>query len=995
MSEVFTAGRGRHMRESEEEIVARILCDETADGVEQSRVNDSETEDDGLTQSGNNVFGWDEANDPQTDPENLKLRRRTTRELLEEMPLIISDEVYFDYCHQMKEERLRPFGRKALVQFNVHRVFGNTGLLSQSMEGYRQRPGQLDFVNLVTNSADVNGQIMMVEAGTGTGKTFAYLIPLLLAGRRIMISTGTKALQDQLIAKDIPNLIRMLNLPQVTFMALKGRTNYLCRCKCDQLQRRLLDGTGKGAGVSGGAGTGGVSPWSQQGRSYGQKITVDDAETGDKQIRESDIRRVVGYVRDCVDELRFDKEHASFGEINFNLSAELRAAVTCDSFECESLCEKSHKYVNPEGEMCSGCPYASPLNGPEKLCFIKAARKEAAKRTIVVINHALYLSGNEYFLPPVDRLVLDEAHVFPDVLASVYTRKFSALSLGQFMEDADKLKSELQNNPDFTDKLQDEFDLGLDLIDNASQVLKAGMELMVPGYYNVLDFKYRHQSDLSPFQMLGDKLIPEKIQNNLRPESCLYKWLHDYMEQTLNQAEDDDRKSQILAPMGDVREQNRKTYARWVKDHATIIEQAKDAHAAPLEDVLCDSKGLVQEPLFCNILRDLYLGVDKISSLLDKIAEALEANRAQQVSDDDDELESSEEDSGIGELKRFIITCEELKDGFRRLMITDRDKNGNPTWKDAAWFQILDKEQAQESLRRMKNKKHQQSQDADENVNPFILKVAPIDISEHAYRLFKGLCDSGGSVIMTSATITYNHKFGKLIHELGLGGSQVQTLMVDSPFDFKRNSCLMVSSTFPDTDDPERVEKSILKLEPVIYELDGGMFFLSTSKFAMTRAADVFTKKYQDERQIIVQGQGSVARLMSDFKDDGNAILVATSSFWEGVDVPGKALSMVVIDKLPFSSLGEPFEANRKYITEKIYGQSYFEKISLPEAIIKLKQGVGRLIRQETDTGALVILDPRLVSARYRHDIFNSLPKMSVVHDINDLVRFVISIRKP
>ena len=133
-------------------------------------------------------------------------------------------------------------------------------------------------------------------------------------------------------------------------------------------------------------------------------------------------------------------------------------------------------------------------------------------------------------------------------------------------------------------------------------------------------------------------------------------------------------------------------------------------------------------------------------------------------------------------------------------------------------------------------------------------------------------------------------------------------------------------------------------------------------------------------------------QLMQEFKEDGHAILIGTSSFWEGVDVPGRALSLVIIDKLPFTNPDDPFySAQREKLEQKGLGNAFYQ-IAIPDAIITLRQGVGRLIRNENDKGALIICDPRIVSSNYGKRFIQALPNMTLCQDLNQLVDFIKSI---
>ena len=160
---------------------------------------------------------------------------------------------------------------------------------------------------------------------------------------------------------------------------------------------------------------------------------------------------------------------------------------------------------------------------------------------------------------------------------------------------------------------------------------------------------------------------------------------------------------------------------------------------------------------------------------------------------------------------------------------------------------------------------------------------------------------------------------------------------------------------------------------PLIEQTKGGVFFLFTSHKALNNAARFFQDKL--DKPLFVQGQGSRHQILADFRDSGNGVLLGAASFWEGVDVAGDNLSCVIIDKLPFAHPDNPvLQARINRIVEN-GGNSFFD-YQLPKAIIALKQGVGRLIRSETDKGILVICDKRIMTKPYGRQFINSLPNM-------------------
>ncbi|MCE2999329.1 MAG: ATP-dependent DNA helicase [Betaproteobacteria bacterium] len=230
--------------------------------------------------------------------------------------------------------------------------------------------------------------------------------------------------------------------------------------------------------------------------------------------------------------------------------------------------------------------------------------------------------------------------------------------------------------------------------------------------------------------------------------------------------------------------------------------------------------------------------------------------------------------------------------------------------------------------------------------------------------------------VFTSATLSVNGDFSHFVNELGL--QSAQTASWASPFDFERQGLLYVPLGLPEPNTPDYTRAVVEAALPALEASRGRAFLLFTSLRALREArellADAFKKRGWDY-PLLVQGEGSRSELLQRFRDLGNAVLIGSQSFWEGVDVRGEALSLVVIDKLPFAPPDDPVLAAR---IEKINaeGRNAFMEYQLPRAVISLKQGAGRLIRDETDRGVLMICDPRLISKSYGKRIWRSLPPM-------------------
>ena len=234
----------------------------------------------------------------------------------------------------------------------------------------------------------------------------------------------------------------------------------------------------------------------------------------------------------------------------------------------------------------------------------------------------------------------------------------------------------------------------------------------------------------------------------------------------------------------------------------------------------------------------------------------------------------------------------------------------------------------------------------------FKLQLTPLEISDKFGAYLKKCENNNVSTLFTSATICIDHKFSKFIDDIG-ANSNINCIEVKSNFEYEKQTAFFCSRDFPKADDSMRISKIINLLEDLINNVNGGIFFLTTSLSALKSAYDLCIEKFAKTRSVLCQYRGlSNSIMLEEFKKKGNAILIGTSSFWAGVDVPGNALSLVIIDKLPFTSPTDPlFKARCQSYDLRTGKKSSFAHISVPEAVIDLRQGAGRLIRHESDIG--------------------------------------------
>jgi len=259
------------------------------------------------------------------------------------------------------------------------------------------------------------------------------------------------------------------------------------------------------------------------------------------------------------------------------------------------------------------------------------------------------------------------------------------------------------------------------------------------------------------------------------------------------------------------------------------------------------------------------------------------------------------------------------------------------------------------------------------------LRASPIDVSA---MLQDKLFEKVPTVVLTSATLSSAGNFRFIRERLGL--DKADEMMAESIFDFQSQAVLYLPQTMPDPRSPQWGRAAADEVIKIVNATEGRAFVLSTSLAGMNELYERVAS--QIDYPCFVQGSASKGALLKTFRTTPNAVLFATSSFWQGVDVRGDQLSCVIIDKLPFAVPSDPVVAARQRFIEEQGGSSFYE-YSVPQAVISLKQGLGRLIRSTTDRGVLAVLDPRLRTKMYGQTFLKSLPPCRITSDISQLAR--------
>ena len=264
------------------------------------------------------------------------------------------------------------------------------------------------------------------------------------------------------------------------------------------------------------------------------------------------------------------------------------------------------------------------------------------------------------------------------------------------------------------------------------------------------------------------------------------------------------------------------------------------------------------------------------------------------------------------------------------------------------------------------------------------LRAAPIDVSQIVR---EHVLESRTSAVLTSATLTVGGSFQYVRRRLGVGRA-TRELRVASEFDYARQAILYLPRRMPSPKAPTFGDAAAREIVTILRGTCGRAFVLFTS-YAMLRAVQPQVESALDY-PIFVQGTAPRSTLLARFRATPHAVLLATSSFWQGVDVAGEALSCVIVDKLPFASPGDPITAARLEAIA-LQGGDPFEEYQVPVAILTLQQGLGRLLRHRLDRGVLAVLDPRLRTMGYGRRFLDSLPPAPVTSDPADIVRFFAS----
>ncbi|MBX3291014.1 MAG: ATP-dependent DNA helicase [Acidobacteria bacterium] len=268
------------------------------------------------------------------------------------------------------------------------------------------------------------------------------------------------------------------------------------------------------------------------------------------------------------------------------------------------------------------------------------------------------------------------------------------------------------------------------------------------------------------------------------------------------------------------------------------------------------------------------------------------------------------------------------------------------------------------------------------------MHASPVDVSE---LLREKLFDKVESCILTSATLSAAGSFNFVRERLGLDAANTRSFTARSSFDYEKQAVLYLPKAMPDPRSAEFSQMAAGEIVKLLHVTEGRAFVLCTSNFSMNTLYELVSSRVN--YPCFVQGSTSKAALIERFRETPHAVLFATSSFWQGVDVQGEQLSCVIIDKLPFAVPSDPLVAARSKFIDDNGGRSFMD-YSVPQAVITLKQGIGRLIRSRSDRGVIAILDPRIRTKPYGRTFLESLPRMRITSDLADVEQILSNASK-
>lgn len=878
---------------------------------------------------------------------------------------------------------------------SIDYIFSEEGVLG-GLKNYRKRQGQIDMAQAV-QKALTQSQHLVAEAGTGTGKTFAYLVPVLMSGGRAIVATYSLTLQDQLFSKDIVKLAELLKHP-CSVVKIKGVSNYVCLERLDKLVKNSWHKINTQAQKKAE-----IEKEKELGHQVDMFAEADEDSNAESQkksnqpwlpeyaqseiaLQPKDLEKIEAYIKcleagedDDMASLMYNldgKDMKDLGEIS-SLRRYLKHKNVLQSVS-DTICR--HAVIRINYEKCLGakdCPFT-------RYCPYQKAKDKAKRAKLVILNHSMFcrladatrtaelkqqdrdLAENEKdstespkgIFTDFDLCIIDEAHHFPQVVKDTFSRMLSTESFARVAAQIDNLLPRL---------------IG---IYGGDRTLCDMME-------EIMNCSYAFQDKIEAFVGALKRMIPSENPERYQKYLGVGKGADTTMSQNNEQLMDGNLVYGLGVEAYNLASGFHEQFVKFIElfnRYGTFANQQLEAlwEAYQNNNAIDDAKKT-------SLLSEKFYHSPTINSALKSKLENKERAQANQA---DKDLYISEARSLRSELEYLRDTMIEIgqfiEEYFVELLF-GRTFDSTQNYRSASW-------------REHKNR-----------VN-FELQICPYSAgAEFRKRILDIGSFANTGFVFTSATIgtgvtntssfnrnnfgadasssedkdTSREQLATFTQELLLPPEKTNTLLAESPFSYDTHGLLYVPEIFGKFDDPKGMNSSVLVegIAPVLRKVSGGILVLCTAMRSVKYLYEAFKKDPTLRRRTILRQEEGSNRmeLVNKFRDNGKAILIGTKSFGEGVDIQGSALSAVVIDKLPFPAPGVSLRAEREY-AQNVLHQLPFIAVDLPRAIIDLKQWVGRLIRCESDRGVVIICDPRLLNAKkksYRTQILSALPKFA------------------
>jgi ATP-dependent DNA helicase DinG len=762
-----------------------------------------------------------------------------------------------------------PLARSALDLDDLDGFLAPGGRLEATHPGYEDRPGQRAMARAVGTRFNEGG-VALLEAGTGTGKSMAYLLPAvrwaLLNRERTVVSTNTINLQEQLTGKDLPLLRRVLGEP-FTWALVKGRGNYISI-------RRL-------------------------------EVALESANTLFETDRSGELRALEGWIQTSRD--------GSLADLSSPPSEEVWDEVRSDG----DVCLKAR------------CPHFQS-------CFYQKARRQAAAADVLVVNHALLFSdlsvrrstenwGISAVLPPYRHVILDEAHNVEDAATSHLGAELTRSGVHRVLTRLDRNGKGILKAVE--DRLRGEGTPG------ALEVVTRMKRGLIPHLQRARDALSRYFDALEPFVPADDEEPLRLGKGDPRDPSADGELL--------------ERLDHLLGALTRVRRE---------------VEELRGA--------------LEAEPSRKERYEDRILDLSAVERRLESSMRALELV-FDPPRDGDAFVRWVEGRGRRGELRRNVrLAAAPVEPG--RLLRESLFERVETTILTSATLTAGGDDFA---FLRERLGLGGVGAGSDRTVDP----------RSRALQLEAGLdpgldpgLGAGFAAGFDAPSPVFSDPWGGDFSVEGGGAAESPLLLHEaqfpSPFDYPSQALFCVPTDLPEHREDAAFQRATADVTTSLARItDGGIFVLFTSHRALRTVAHLLREAGADrEWPLWVHGEGGRDRLVRDFTRSGRGILLGTSSFWEGVDVPGDPLRGLIVQKIPFRVPTEPITQARTEALER-RGRSGFGHYQLPLAALRLKQGFGRLIRRGEDRGAVLLLDGRILRASYGRRLRGALPPAPLV----------------